>query len=72
MCFNCVRFRGAISIPTAIRYADLCAYRAKLHIETQYRVAPMNLKNLNETELMEKLNASVKVHDNLQNVIYYC
>ena len=26
-CYQCVRTRSPISIPTAIRYADLCAYR---------------------------------------------
>lgn len=34
-CFNCIRTRNVISIPTPIRYADLCAYRAKAHLEAQ-------------------------------------
>lgn len=72
MCFNCVRFRGAISIPSAIRYADLCAYRAKIHIETQYLIASKNLEKLNEEDLKKSLNNCVAVHDDLLNVIYYC
>ena len=29
-CHQCVRNRNSISIPSAIRYADLCAYRYSL------------------------------------------
>ena len=34
-CFSSTRTRNVIAIPTAVRYADLAAYRAKLHIEAQ-------------------------------------
>ena len=35
LCHNSVRSRGVIALPTPARYADLCCYRSKLHIEAQ-------------------------------------
>lgn len=34
-CHTCIRTRQVNSIPTAVRYADLCAYRSKQHIEAK-------------------------------------
>nr|SZF06481.1 protein argonaute-2-like [Psoroptes ovis] len=71
MCFNCVRFRGVIAIPTPIRYADLCAYRSKLHIEAQTRVIKLNSKE-KEEQIIAKLNRWVKIDKRVQKLLYYC
>ncbi|KAH7638733.1 argonaute 5 [Dermatophagoides farinae] len=55
MCYNCVRFRGVIAIPTPIRYADLCAYRSKLHIEGQCKLSMINPKDA-EQAIITQLN----------------
>nr|XP_027205496.1 protein argonaute 4A-like [Dermatophagoides pteronyssinus] len=37
VCFNCVRHKTPMSIPTPVMYADLCAYKSKIHI--MYRLS---------------------------------
>ncbi|OTF70005.1 hypothetical protein BLA29_008604 [Euroglyphus maynei] len=32
VCFNCVRHKMPMSLPTPVMYADLCAYKSKIHI----------------------------------------
>lgn len=71
MCFNCVRFRGVIAIPTPIRYADLCAYRSKLHIEGQCKLSQINPKDAEE-RIISQLNQWVKIDKKVQNLLYYC
>lgn len=81
LCHNSVRTRGVIAIPTPVRYADLCCYRSKLHIEAQRNLFEMTSKSslsdgskleALEREVIEKLNGLVKVHENLKNMLYYC
>ena len=62
-CHNCVRTKKVIAIPTAVRYADLCAYRSKAHIEGQLALIQMdpNQAERMEEEIIHKLNECVKV-----------
>lgn len=66
-CYNNIRTRKVLSCPTPIRYADLCAYRAKLHVEAQ-RILEEN----SDEEIIEQLNSIVHVNENIQNRLYYC
>ncbi|OTF71016.1 hypothetical protein BLA29_008948 [Euroglyphus maynei] len=76
LCHNCTRFRGgAIALPTPVRYADLCAYRAKIHVEAQIEKLCMPhgeaLQADYEKKLIAKLNEMVKIHESLKRVLYY-
>ncbi|KPM04840.1 Argonaute-like protein, partial [Sarcoptes scabiei] len=73
MCFNCIRFRGVIAIPTAIRYADLCAYRSKIHLEARLAITGIDAKKKQVAEIMlQQMNDWIKVDHNVRNYLYYC
>nr|AUI38422.1 argonaute 8 [Dermatophagoides farinae] len=76
LCHNCTRFRGgAIALPTPVRYADLCAYRAKIHVEAQIEKLCMPrgqiIQGDYEKKLIDRLNELVKIHQSLKRVLYY-
>ena len=76
LCYNSIRTRGVLAIPTPVRYADLCAYRSKLHIEAQRDVADTSkvegkIEDI-EAEIIKRLNDMVKVNQNLKDRLYYC
>lgn len=70
-CHNCIRTKKVIAIPTPVRYADLCAYRSKLHIEGQ-RALEQVTSATDEERIISQLNGWVKIHKTLQNRLYYC
>lgn len=74
-CHNCTRTNKIISIPTPVRYADLCAYRSKLHLEAQ-RSQTTSMTTLTQTEeealVIAQLNVGVKIHEEFRNRLYYC
>lgn len=75
-CHNCTRVRGSIALPTAVRYAHLCAYRSKLHIEAQYgklivKATDSKDKENFEKALIEKLNDLVEIHNEVKPRLYY-
>ncbi|KAJ6225576.1 hypothetical protein RDWZM_004121 [Blomia tropicalis] len=78
LCYNSIRTRSIIAIPTAARYADLCAYRSKLHIEAQLEITNISAdkKKLKiedfEKEMIKQLNRLVKVYPSMKNRLYYC
>ncbi len=79
LCHNNVRTRGVIAIPTPVRYADLCCYRSKLHIEAQRNLVEVTTATSDhskqealEREIIAKLNTLVKINDKLKNQLYYC
>lgn len=72
VCFNSIRTRGVLAIPTPVRYADLCAYRAKLHVEAQRDLADTCNTQIIEADIISHLNEMVKVNDNIKNLLYYC
>ena len=59
------------SIPIPVRYADLCAYRAKLHVEAQHLLDPTAIDEMASSQF-DKLNRLVKIHPKVQNQLYYC
>lgn len=77
-CFNSIRTRGILAIPTPIRYADLCAYRSKLHIEAQRDIVDTTIRSDKsdlvaiEAEIIKRLNELVKVNPVIKNHLYYC
>ena len=76
LCHNCTRFRGgAIALPTPVRYADLCAYRAKVHVEAQIEKLCMphgqTMQADYEKKLIGRLNELVKIHETIKRVLYY-
>ncbi|KAH9408210.1 argonaute 1 [Tyrophagus putrescentiae] len=72
-CHQCVRNRNSISIPTAIRYADLCAYRSGLHIKTMNATyAHIKEPAERERKIISDLNQVIKVDGRLQHTFYYC
>ena len=75
VCYNSIRTRGVLAIPTPVRYADLCCYRSKLHVEAQRDLmdeqAQANPEAL-EADLIASLNEAVKVNDKVRNRLYYC
>ena len=76
VCYNSIRTRGVLAIPTPVRYADLCAYRAKIHVEAQRELASYvdDLKKSEEIEtyIIASLNEHVKIDECLRNKLYYC
>lgn len=78
MCCNCVRTNKIISIPSPVRYADLCAYRSKLHVEHMCETHREDLSSgrLNPEDLIaqviSKLNGYVKINEAVRNKLYYC
>ena len=76
LCYNSIRTRGVLAIPTPIRYADLCAYRSKLHVEAQRDIVDVvvdqNQAEDLETAIIRKLNEMVKLNDKIKNRLYYC
>lgn len=76
-CYNSIRTRNVIAIPTAVRYADLCAYRSKIHVESQRMMVDTVMqegdnKEEIEAKIIEKLNSVVQVNVNVRNRLYYC
>ena len=75
LCHNCTRFRGgAIALPTPVRYADLCAYRSKLHLEAQHasKNIPAESQEEFERHVISQLNKLVKLNDKIKNSLFYC
>ncbi|KAJ6218814.1 hypothetical protein RDWZM_004626 [Blomia tropicalis] len=77
-CHGSVRTNKVISIPNAIRYADLCAYRSKQIMDSQC-TPEKQAENLSEAEVkvMERkvianLNALAQVNDKVRDRLYYC
>ena len=75
LCHNCTRFRGPIAMPVPVRYADLCAYRAKVHVEAQIEKLCMphgqTMQADYEKKLIGRLNELVKIHETIKRVLYY-
>lgn len=74
MCYNSIRTRNVIAHPTPIRYADLCAYRSKLHIEAQNELIniPKEKESQFEEMVIRQLNTLVKIDEKIKNRLYYC
>jgi len=75
-CYNSIRTRSVIAIPTPARYADLAAYRAKLIVEAQRDMLDsMNFSDQIsgvETTVITKLNDMIKLKDHILNQLFYC
>nr|SZF06506.1 protein argonaute-2-like [Psoroptes ovis] len=74
LCHNCTRYRGTIALPVPVRYADLCAYRSKLHLEAQHfsrDIPPANMEEF-ERHVIQQLNRLVKLNEQLKNSLFYC
>ena len=75
LCHNCTRYRGGpIAMPVPVRYADLCAYRSKLHLEGQHasRQIPLECQEEFERHIIQQLNKLVKLNDKIKNTLFYC
>ena len=81
VCYNSIRTRGVLAIPSPVRYADLCAYRSKLHVEAQRDLIDVASKSSEENtekieqieiEIIRRLNEIVKVNDKVKDRLYYC
>ncbi|KAH9403618.1 hypothetical protein TYRP_014803 [Tyrophagus putrescentiae] len=80
-CHNCARTRKTISIPTSIRYADLCAYRAKQLTDayqtrnsdqTSTSLTSMTVDTeLHEQELLMKLSKVLTIDAEKSEKLYY-
>lgn len=77
MVYNYSRCGSTISIPPAVKYADLAAFRARDHIAAQRTDKPwQRFENFKDEErhlkeLVKKYNQYVKVCPEL-NDMYYC
>ena len=76
-CYNSIRTRSVLALPTPTRYADLCAYRAKLHLEAQQDIVGSKTSEHSrlseiETEVIHHLNEMVKISPRMKNRLYYC
>jgi len=79
-----VRTRKVIGIPTAVRYADLCAYRSKNHIdayrtkegitETSFKADPTKPEEYEKKkrEVLELLSSWIKLGTETLKSPYYC
>ena len=76
VCYNSIRTRGVLAIPTPVRYADLCAYRSKLHVEAQRDMIENTKSQVSsddlEATIISRLNDMVKMNENIRNRLYYC
>ena len=82
VCFNNIRTRQVISTPTPVRYADLCAFRSKIHLEAQLELSNLGLDGSGDQRTqakeedvdndIQRLNHLLKTHENLKNIHYYC
>ncbi|XP_027194229.2 protein argonaute-4-like [Dermatophagoides pteronyssinus] len=75
LCHNCTRYRGGpIAMPIPVRYADLCAYRSKMHLEAQHASKHIPAENQEEFErhVISQLNKLVKLNDKIKNSLFYC
>ncbi|KPM04151.1 argonaute-2-like protein [Sarcoptes scabiei] len=71
-CHNCTRFRkGPIAMPVPLRYADLCAYRSKVHLEAQKKITKEVDKENVERLMIVKLNELIKVDERVRELLYY-
>ncbi|KAJ6216351.1 hypothetical protein RDWZM_007508 [Blomia tropicalis] len=76
-CYNSIRTRNVIAIPTMVRYADLCAYRSKLHVEAQRMLVEDFIGQdddiaMIEEKIIEKINSVVQINQKVSNRLYYC
>ena len=76
MCFNCVRTRQVIALPTPVRYADLCAYRSKLHIDVQRgevhaNCHPREGSTVMESKILDNLNRIIQIDAKVKDRLYY-
>lgn len=80
MCYAYVRCPTPISIPIPVKYADLAAFRAKQHLaaqNTKYNLTqPQNeseqQRRDREAQCIARMNSTIKVHDNIVFIPYYC
>ena len=75
LCYNSIRTRYTLAIPTSVRYAGLCARRSKLHIEAQRAVLDTvkfvgKIEEI-EAEIIKRLDNMVKMNKNLKNRLYF-
>ncbi|KAJ6218815.1 hypothetical protein RDWZM_004627 [Blomia tropicalis] len=79
-CHGSMRTNSPISIPNAVRYADLCAYRAKQHMERQKIIdrdpnalgrADRQLRG-DDKEVENILSGIVQVAETVRDRFYYC
>ena len=73
-CQTCTRTDDSIAIPAPVKYADLCAYRAKAHLEIRevYGIHSSQSKDERMSNFLAEYNRKVKVSDNLKRLLYYC
>jgi len=85
-CHNCMRTKDVIGHPTPVRYADLCAYRAKFHIEakreqterddasttTSTSTANSDEIHRREVEIIRQFSEWCNVSENRRQKFYYC
>ncbi|KAH9389131.1 hypothetical protein TYRP_008485 [Tyrophagus putrescentiae] len=67
--------RSLRKIPIPVRYADLCAYRSKQHIEGQREAQSIegsSMQEAKEQHIISQLNNWVKIHERVRNRLYYC
>nr|AUI38421.1 argonaute 7 [Dermatophagoides farinae] len=60
VCYNSVRFSSPLSIPTPIKYADLCAYKCKIHLLHELKKNP--IQSTDEWNV-EHLQQMITFHD---------
>ena len=73
-CFNSARARSVIRQPTAVRYANLLAQRTKAEIEARLTThMDVEMPELGgHRDLIQMLNAVIKVDDSMKHKLYYC
>lgn len=81
-CYNSIRTRNVIAIPTAVRYAHLCAARSKMHLEAQRNRGESSrssssqesdgLDSDREEAIIRKLNKQAVLHERVRHRLFYC
>lgn len=87
LCYNSTRCREVSSIPIPVKYADLCAYRAKQHIEayidlqdsphpggdSRRRASSSSaVVDRRAEQDVKLLNSVIQIKSNIKNRLYYC
>ena len=73
-CQTCTRTEKSVSLPVPVKYADLCAYRAKAHLDVreQFAIHSGVPKEVRISDFIAEYNRKVKICPALQNRLYYC
>lgn len=73
LCHTYARCTRSVSIPAPTYYAHLCAFRARYHLIEVERDTAVDVveRNVTANHINQLMNEKIKIHSNIQNVMYF-